>query len=196
MSFVNAIDNPRRERCLPESNGIDALYWSSAELEDGDNGYWLETVDMAQAFDAEVNQHLFEEVDWVASKEMYLRLRKEADRLLSKARTPRQVYKVVEAIPPDFFEVEDELVANHTWFDGEPLRKGFYTIESKAESILKGFRFVERKQSTTVRVLTTERPISPVLAQKGGKILRALTAERLQHLMRSGFRIYTQEISL
>lgn len=191
--FVQAHDTPRRERCLPESNGIDAMFWSSAELEDGDNGYWLETVDMAQAFDAEINEYQWDQIEMVVCKNQYLEIRAQAIKALDKARTPRQVYKVTAELPPDFYEVEDNLLAFETWFDGQPLRKNFWTVESKAESILKRFRFVRDRHTQTIVVFSRERPISPVLARKGGKILRAQTAEQLQALIRLGFIIYVQE---
>jgi hypothetical protein len=191
--FVQAHDTPRRERCLPESNGIDATNWSSAELEDGDNGYWLETVDMAAAFDAELGQYAWDDVEMVINMEQYLELRREANEALSKARNPRQVYAVTAALPPDLFEIEDKLLSSQTWFDGQPLSGSWYSIESKAESILKRFRYVRDRHSRTVKVFSRERPISPVLARKEGKILRAQTKEQLQALIGLGFTIYTQE---
>ena len=136
MGFASAHEETRLERCLPESNGIDALHWASAELEDGDAGYWLETVDMAQAFDMELNQYAWDDVEMVINMEQYLKLRKEAIEALSKARTPRQVYAVTAALPPDFFEVEDRLIEGQTWFDGQPLRSSWWTVESRAESLL------------------------------------------------------------
>jgi len=195
--FVQAQDTPRRERCLPESNGIDALYWSTAELSDGDAGYWLETVDMAAAFDAELGQYAWDDVEMVISMEQYLELRGQASKALDKARNPRQVYAVTAALPPDFFEVEDRLLEGQTWFDGQPLRSSFWSVESKAESLLKRFRFVRDRHlcalnsSRTVKV--TGRVISPVLAKKGGKILRAQTREQLASLLSLGFTIYAQE---
>lgn len=186
MGYVfHATDNPRRERCIPEMD---------TTLDD--NGYWLETVDMAEAYDQEINQYQWDTIDHIASAAQYVRMRREINGLLDSARTPRQVYKVSENIPPDFFEMEDDLLTSGTWLDGTALYKGFYTLESKADSMLKRFQFVARKQSTTVRVFTSERPISPVLARKGGKILRILTAERLQACVSAGFTIYTQEIAI
>ena len=197
MGFVSAHEEPRRERCLPESNGIDALHWASAELEDGDAGYWLETVDMAQAFDMELNQYAWDSVEMVVNMEQYLELRGQANKALDKARNPRQVYAVTAALPPDFFEVEDRLLERRTWFDGQPLRSSWWTVESRAESLLKRFRFVRDRHlralnsSRTVKV--TGRVISPVLAKKGGKVLRAQTREQLAGLLAAGFTIYVQE---
>lgn len=200
MGFASAHEETRRERCLPESCGLDATVWSSAELEDGDAGYWLETVDMAQAFDMELNQYAWDDVEMVVNMEQYLKLRKEAIEALSKARNPRQVYAVTAALPPDFFEVEDRLIEGQTWFDGQPLSGSWFSIESMAESLLKRFRFVRDKhlrelnRSRTVKV--TGRVISPVLAKKGGKVLRAQTREQLASLLSLGFTIFTQDIRL
>lgn len=199
MGFASAHEETRLERCLPESNGIDALHWASAELEDGDAGYWLETVDMAQAFDMELNQYAWDSVEMVVNKDQYLDLREQANKALDKARNPRQVYAVTAALPPDFFEVEDRLLESQTWFDGQPLRSSWWTVESRAESLLKRFRFVRDRHlralnsSRTVKV--TGRVISPVLAKKGGKVLRAQTREQLASLLSLGFTIYVQELS-
>ena len=197
MGFVSAHEEPRRERCLPESNGIDALYWSTAELSDGDNGYWLETVDMAQAFDAELGEYAWDDVEMAVSKNQYVDLRKQAIKALSKARNSRQVYAATAALPPDFFEVEDRLLEEQTWFDGQPLSGSWYSIESMAESFLKRYRFVRDKHlralNSSRSVKVTGRVISPVLAKKGGKVLRAQTREQMQDLLSMGFVIYTQE---
>jgi hypothetical protein len=193
MGFVTAYDNPRTERCMPESNGASPETWTLDTCMEEDREYWVPVQDLHEQYDLELNDDAFDIADAIVSMQQYLKMRKQIQVALRNCVCPNDVYAVVAKIPPDFFETEDNLTLSKIWFDGTPLRKSFYTIEDKCEALLDGFRRKQRSHTQTVKVFSKERAIQPVLAKKGGKILRPQTAEQLQALIGLGFTIYVQK---
>lgn len=180
MSFVDAYDNPRSERCLPELDTTE------------DNlTYWLEHTDMWAEYDTWLNDDMWEDVDYIASISMYVRMRKAAVKGIRAAMTPGQVYYVIENIPPDFFAMEDDMVLTATYLDGKPLYKGFWTVERIAEDRLKRVRISQNKRrSITVEIekkANGQKVIQPITMQRGGTILRAMTMEQKNVLLAKGF---------
>jgi len=181
MAFVTANDNPRRERCLPELNPTE-----------DDLTYWLDHVDMFAEFDAWLNDDMWDEADHVASISHYVRMRRAAISGIKAARTPGQVYHVVGNLPPDFFTMEDDMILTNTWLDGQPLNKGYWSVESYAEDKLKRVRITTKKRtSVSVRVaeLAPDEAVlyQPIIMKKGGTILRAMTMEQKDVLLANGY---------
>ena len=180
MSFVDAYDNPRRERCIPE-----------LDTTEDDPSYWLDTMALQEEYDRIVNSNMWDEIDYVASIHMYVRIRKAAAKGIRAAATPKQVYSIIEKIPPDFFQMEDDMVLNGTYLDGNPLYKGFWTVERIAEERLKRVRISTKKRSKTIEIIKEKAPdqkvIQPILLVKGGTILRAMTMEQRDILLAKGF---------
>ena len=192
MGFVTAYDNPRTERCMPESNGASPETWTLDTCIEEDSSYWMPVQQMYEQADQENNADMWDDSELVLNMEQYKAMRRKIQKALDGCKTPLDVYGVIANIPEDFFEVEDNLVLNQFWFDGTPLRKSFYTIESKCEALLADFRREQKSHTQSVKIFSKEQAIKPVLARKGGKILRAQSKEQLQKLIKLGFTIYVQ----
>ena len=181
MSFVTADDNPRRERCVPELNPTE-----------DDLTYWLEHTDLWEEYACFLAEDMWEDVDNIASIPHYVRMRRAAIKGIKAARTPNQVYHVTEKLPGDFFTIEDDMILTNTWIDGQPLNKGYWSVESFAEDKLKRVRITTKKRtSVSVRVaeLAPDEAVlyQPIIMQKGGTILRAMTMEQKDVLLANGF---------